>query len=59
MELGAMSISLTVSDIEASRAFYATLGFARAAAGEADDPASLVPEYLRPSYADERAALPR
>ncbi|MFM1905031.1 MAG: hypothetical protein RLZZ440_2931 [Planctomycetota bacterium] len=26
----------------------------RAAAGEADDPQSLVPEYLRPSYADER-----
>lgn len=42
-----------------SAAAAATLGFARAAAGEADDPASLVPEYLRPSYADERAALPR
>jgi len=26
----------------------------RAAAGEADDPASLVPDYIRPSYADEK-----
>lgn len=28
----------------------------RLAAGTADDPATLVPEYLRPSYADERRA---
>ena len=27
MELGAFSVSLTVKDIEASRAFYGTLGF--------------------------------
>lgn len=27
----------------------------RAAAGEADDPAALVPDYIRPSYAEERA----
>ncbi|MFM8890736.1 MAG: hypothetical protein ACKOTB_03760 [Planctomycetia bacterium] len=27
----------------------------RAAAGEADDPAGLVPDYIRPSYAEERA----
>jgi tRNA threonylcarbamoyladenosine biosynthesis protein TsaB len=26
----------------------------RAAAGETDDPASLVPDYIRPSYADEK-----
>jgi hypothetical protein len=26
----------------------------RAAAGEADDPATLVPDYIRPSYADEK-----
>jgi tRNA threonylcarbamoyladenosine biosynthesis protein TsaB len=26
----------------------------RAAAGEADDPAALVPDYIRPSYADEK-----
>lgn len=26
----------------------------RSAAGEADDPASLVPDYIRPSYADEK-----
>ena len=26
----------------------------RAAAGEADDPTSLVPDYIRPSYADEK-----
>jgi len=26
----------------------------RTAAGEADDPASLVPDYIRPSYADEK-----
>ncbi|MFM8805224.1 MAG: tRNA (adenosine(37)-N6)-threonylcarbamoyltransferase complex dimerization subunit type 1 TsaB [Planctomycetia bacterium] len=31
----------------------------RAAAGEADDPAALVPDYIRPSYADEkRSAAP-
>jgi tRNA A37 threonylcarbamoyladenosine modification protein TsaB len=32
----------------------------RAAAGHADDPATLVPDYLRPSYADEKvpAAAP-
>lgn len=28
----------------------------RAAAGHRDDPATLVPDYLRPSYADERGA---
>ena len=28
----------------------------RAAAGESDDPLTLVPDYLRPSYADEKAA---
>lgn len=28
----------------------------RAAAGDGDDPGLLVPEYLRPNYADERAA---
>jgi tRNA A37 threonylcarbamoyladenosine modification protein TsaB len=27
----------------------------RAAAGAVDDPAALVPEYIRPSYADEQA----
>jgi hypothetical protein len=26
----------------------------RAAAGDADDPATLVPDYIRPSYADEK-----
>jgi len=26
----------------------------RAAAGETDDPAALVPDYIRPSYADEK-----
>jgi tRNA threonylcarbamoyladenosine biosynthesis protein TsaB len=31
-----------------------TVARLRAAAGEADDPQSLVPDYLRPSYADER-----
>lgn len=33
----------------------ARLAIPRAAAGAADPPAALVPEYLRPSYADERA----
>jgi len=33
----------------------AALGLALAAAGQADDPATLAPDYLRPSYADERA----
>jgi len=33
----------------------ATLAIPRAAAGASDSPAALVPEYLRPSYADERA----
>ena len=33
----------------------ALLAIPRAAAGAADSPAALVPEYLRPSYADERA----
>jgi len=28
----------------------------RAAAGQSDDPLTLVPDYLRPSYADEKAA---
>lgn len=32
----------------------AAVGRLLAAAGEADDPATLVPDYLRPSYADER-----
>ena len=31
----------------------ATLAGLRALAGEADDPAALVPEYIRPSYAEE------
>jgi tRNA threonylcarbamoyladenosine biosynthesis protein TsaB len=31
------------------------LAIPRAAAGAADSPAALVPEYLRPSYADEKA----
>lgn len=30
------------------------VGRLRATAGEADEPAALVPDYLRPSYADER-----
>jgi tRNA threonylcarbamoyladenosine biosynthesis protein TsaB len=38
-----------------SAAAAAMLGLARLAAGATDDPAALVPEYLRPSYADERA----
>jgi len=38
-----------------SAAAAAALGLALAAAGQADDPAALVPDYLRPSYADERA----
>jgi tRNA threonylcarbamoyladenosine biosynthesis protein TsaB len=33
----------------------AAIAIPRAAAGQADSPAALVPEYLRPSYADERA----
>jgi tRNA A37 threonylcarbamoyladenosine modification protein TsaB len=33
----------------------AAIAIPRAAAGQADSPATLVPEYLRPSYADERA----
>lgn len=33
----------------------ALLAIPRAAAGAVDSPAALVPEYLRPSYADERA----
>ncbi|MFM7136903.1 MAG: tRNA (adenosine(37)-N6)-threonylcarbamoyltransferase complex dimerization subunit type 1 TsaB [Planctomycetota bacterium] len=33
----------------------ALLAIPRAAAGAADSPETLVPEYLRPSYADERA----
>lgn len=33
----------------------ALLAIPRAAAGAADSPAALVPEYLRPSYADEKA----
>jgi tRNA threonylcarbamoyladenosine biosynthesis protein TsaB len=36
----------------------AALGRALAAAGISDDPHTLVPEYLRPSYADERRAAP-
>ena len=36
MDLGAFSISLNVSDIEASRAFYAKLGF-EAVGGNADE----------------------
>jgi hypothetical protein len=39
------------SAVEAGR-----LALLRAAAGGADDPFTLVPEYLRPSYADERRA---
>ena len=30
------------------------IALVRAAAGEADDPAALVPDYIRPSYADEK-----
>ncbi len=33
----------------------AEVGLARASAGDFDEPATLVPHYLRPSYADERA----
>jgi tRNA threonylcarbamoyladenosine biosynthesis protein TsaB len=36
----------------------AALALLRAAAGEFDEPAALVPDYLRPSYADETAARP-
>jgi len=36
----------------------AEIGLARAAAGAFDDPFTLVPHYLRPSYADERVTLP-
>ena len=39
------------SAVEAGR-----LALLRAAAGAVDDPFTLVPEYLRPSYADERRA---
>lgn len=35
----------------------AALAGLRAAAGECHDPLTLVPEYLRPSYADEKAEL--
>jgi tRNA threonylcarbamoyladenosine biosynthesis protein TsaB len=31
----------------------------RAAAGERDDPATLVPDYIRPSYVDESRKMPR
>jgi tRNA threonylcarbamoyl adenosine modification protein YeaZ len=33
----------------------ASLAMAQATAGAADEPATLLPEYLRPSYADEKA----
>ncbi len=33
------------------------LAIQRAAAGESDDPSLVLPEYLRPSYADEKASL--
>lgn len=36
----------------------AELGIARARAGSVDAPESLVPDYLRPSYADERLRSP-
>lgn len=39
----------------ATAADVAAIAAARAAAGEGDDPAGLVPEYMRPSYADEAA----
>ncbi len=34
------------------------IGLARASAGDFDDPLTLVPHYLRPSYADERSPGP-
>jgi len=37
-----------------SAAAVGRVALLRAAAGEADDPASLVPDYIRPSYADEK-----
>ena len=37
------------------RASLSTPSAVWAAAGAADSPAALVPEYLRPSYADEKA----
>ena len=37
----------------------AALAIPRAMAGQTDDPATLLPEYARPSYADERAGLPK
>jgi len=41
-----------------SAAEAGAIAAARAAAGESDDPFTLVPEYLRPSYADEKAGPP-
>ncbi|MFM8415523.1 MAG: tRNA (adenosine(37)-N6)-threonylcarbamoyltransferase complex dimerization subunit type 1 TsaB [Planctomycetota bacterium] len=41
-----------------SAATAAELGIARARAGVVDTPESLLPEYLRPSYADERLGSP-
>ena len=37
----------------------AALAIPRAMAGQTDDPATLLPEYARPSYADERAGQPK
>ncbi|MDA0255496.1 MAG: tRNA (adenosine(37)-N6)-threonylcarbamoyltransferase complex dimerization subunit type 1 TsaB [Planctomycetota bacterium] len=37
----------------------AALALPRAIAGQTDDPATLLPEYARPSYADERAGQPK
>lgn len=41
-----------------SAAEAARIALARFASGEADDPRSLVPEYSRPSYADEKPIAP-
>jgi tRNA threonylcarbamoyl adenosine modification protein YeaZ len=42
-----------------SAARAAALAIPRAMAGQTDDPATLLPEYARPSYADERAGQPK
>jgi hypothetical protein len=41
---------------EPSAAAAGRIAVRLAAAGVADDPATLVPDYLRPSYADEKHA---
>ena len=37
----------------------AAIALLRAAAGEADDPATLVPDYIRPTYAHENDSRKR